>query len=151
MKIKKIEYDKDTLKVNLLKTVEGGQNDTVNLKIHQDPRPEFKSVLTKLKKYLIEYCEDSNDPKTITATGINLSYSGDTNSRSVSITGFRKYTKTEGRMDLETPTRLMDIGEGDNVEFALDEICVKLVDKLCKETKIFMKGHRLQKDIFELT
>jgi len=152
MRIKKIEYNNDTFKINLQKVVEGGQNDTVKLKLHEDPKPGFKAALTKLKKFLILYCEmESHDPKHISVIGIELTYSGETNSRSVSILGERKYTKTEGKQDLETPVKMMDIGDGDNTEFALDPDCVKLVDKLCKEAREYMKGTRLQKDIFELS
>ena len=151
MRIKKIEYRADTMKLKLLKFVEGGKNDQISLTLHEDPKPQFKAALTKLKKYLIEYCEmETHDSKAISVTGIELTYSGETNSRSVAITGQRQYNKTEGKQDLETPVKLMDIGDADNSEFALDPQCVKLVDKLCDETKEYMKGTRLQKNIFEL-
>lgn len=152
MKIKKVEYKKDTMSIELLKVIEGGSKDTIKVKLHEDPAPKFKETLTKLKKFVIQYHElDKHDPKTISCVGIKLSYSGDSGSRSVSLLGNRKLKQTEGFTDeFETPVKLMDIGEGENQEFALDSACVKLVDKLCEETVKYMKGARLQKNIFEL-
>jgi len=150
MIIKKVKYLGELVHLEWKHEVKGGSGSSFTLDSGDDPKPEFKKALSALKPHLIELCEvEPLDKKLIKVSGISLSYKGDNDIMSVVITGQKSHKNSGGCLNLNSPVKAAEIaGEATAEENLLSEKCVKAVQMLIIEAEKYIKGERLQAELF---
>lgn len=151
MKFKKIKHLNSGISLEWIENLGNGKSATRTLESPEMPRQEFINALQGLKPYLIQICElESLDQDLIDITGVGFSYKGSENLMEVVLKGKRSYKNSNGCDTFNAPKKKVETaGEPTAEENLLDEEGVEILNTLISEGELYIKGERLQTDMFD--
>jgi len=150
MRITKIKYLKEQTIIEWQTQAGEGKWASQSIQSPDEPNPDFKKVLNKLKSDLISILEvESLDKTLIKVTGVSLAYKGEDDTMHAVITGRKSLKNSEGGINLNTPQKAIEntTGEPTASENILSEKCVKIIKDLISEAKLYIEGERIQTDL----
>lgn len=138
-----IQYEKKNKKVHTW--------DEYSMTCADLPRPQLRNAMQDLGPHIIEMCElPKNYLDRITVTGVSFSYGGDKDVMGATITSQMKLTFSNCDLNLNTPHKASESYneyEADPKQLLTDD-CIKVLDNLCAEIKLYIEGERAQINMF---
>lgn len=121
-----------------------GGHDDHTVTTGQAPHPDFLKALQGLAPTVIEVAELKGvaKPTDVEVRGVSISYNKNESVGCI-ITAMRQL-KRSGPMLINTPTKLLEAGEGASADSLLPESAVGIIDALFGETRLFLTGKRAQ-------
>lgn len=147
MRFNKIKVSKDgRYRFEYEVTKNDGENDEFTYSSKDKARPEFPATLDKLKPFVREICElPASYESKIQVRGVSFSYGGDSEVMGATITSVMTLEKSTAPLILNTPhkTEAFYSEHGDDRQL-LPEGCVEVLNDLCDEAELYIKGERAQ-------
>lgn len=117
----------------------------------EPPRPELLTTLQALAPHVIDLCElPESYEKRIKVTGVSFSYGGEKEVMGATIISQMKLNYSNCDLNLNTPHKISDsyTDYPASEEQLLSCDCVNVLEKLCKEIKLYINGERAQMKLF---
>lgn len=125
---------------------DGEERDEFACSSKDRPRPEFLTTLDKLKPFVVKICElPASYESKIAVRGVSFSYGGDSETMGATITSVMALENSTGPLILNTPhkTEAFYSEHGDDRQL-LPEGCVEVLNDLCDEAELYVRGERAQ-------
>jgi len=149
-KIKKTKEDKIYLEYQEKNSHE--EYDNFMMECADAPLPDFGRSLNALAPDIGTLCElPKNSWPRITAKSVSLSYSGEKEVMGAVISGAMELLNSNSPLNLNTPFKASgSYNDGDPDPRQVMEYQTKVrIEKLCDEAKRYLRGERLQGDLFK--
>lgn len=154
MKIKKIKLTKEGKIYFLFELPNSkGSMDEYSITSSEEPLSEFNETFQSLNEFVIEICElPKGDIDNIDIRGVSLSYNTATDGKEVMgvvITAQKKLLYSSCPLNLNTPHKITRFyAEHGDEKQLMPEGCEKALRRLFDAAEKFVKGNRMQMDVF---
>ena len=131
--------------------MQSGNYDEYALTCSEEARPGFYTAMQALAPHVVDMCELPQDYlERITVRGVSFSYGGADEVMGATISAGMKLNYSYSSLNLNTPHKASGSyskNDPDKMQL-LSADCVKALNNLCGEAKLYLNGERAQMNLF---
>lgn len=154
MRFRKVKLTKDK-KVHVIyeKSYKNECWDEYSFTCSDAPAPEFEKAMAALAPFVIEMCElNPKHQSRISVRSVSASYAGENDVLGIVISAQKGLEHSNSPLNINTPYKIQEPykegAEGDQLQL-MPPNCSECIQELFDQAEKYIKGHRLQTDLFD--